>query len=185
MDQERHPLFVNTVRRKAIELPNVGISRYVLTVGRKAILRLLARGSKPHAISTNVFRGRMAKKTSLIQQIQRHVEKKRMQSNLCSSRNFCLHYRMNGNWEAKCWRLQAELHLRNYIAKTRVWRVKIEGNEELRAFSIPRSRNCLRINSSTRSQIHHRSGQLDDAIKGSPRPIFTFNITLEVSLVGD
>ena len=94
----------------------------------------LARGSKPHAISTNVFRGRMAKKTSLIQQIQRHVEKKRMQSNLCSSRNFCLHYRMNGNWEAKCWRLHAELHLRNYIGKTRVWRVKIEGNDEPLAF---------------------------------------------------
>jgi hypothetical protein len=62
MHQARHPLFFIVARRKAIELPVVGIPRYVPSMGRKAILRHLARRSKPHATSLNVFRGRMERR---------------------------------------------------------------------------------------------------------------------------
>jgi hypothetical protein len=36
---------------------------------------------------------------------------------------------LSGQWEAKCWRLQQELHPRNCTSKRRVWRVNIEEDE--------------------------------------------------------
>jgi hypothetical protein len=128
-------LFVTTTRKKAIEFLSIGNIRYVPFVGRKVILRKLFGRSKPHAISLNDFRGNNRKKTSPIQkQIHRHMEKNKMPSILCSSRNFFHHYNINGHWEAKSWMLHSELHPRNYTSKRRVWRINIKGNEEIPSF---------------------------------------------------
>jgi len=45
--------FATVARRRAIKLLAIGITRYVLFMGRKAILRILVGRSKPHAINSN------------------------------------------------------------------------------------------------------------------------------------
>jgi hypothetical protein len=62
MHQTRHPLFVTTTRGKAISLPIFGVPKYVSFVGRKAILRHLARRINPHATSQTIFGGRMPRR---------------------------------------------------------------------------------------------------------------------------
>jgi hypothetical protein len=53
-----------------------------------------------------------------------------------NNKNFFHHCKLSGHWEAKCWQLHPELHPRNHTTKRRVWRVKIEEDEELPASPI-------------------------------------------------
>jgi len=57
-----HPLFVIAIGRKAIALLVVGTQWYAHFVGRKTIMKYLARRRKPHATSLNGFKGRMARR---------------------------------------------------------------------------------------------------------------------------
>jgi hypothetical protein len=72
------------------------------------------------------------KKASPIQQhTQRHMERRSMSRSPCSNnKKFFHHCNLSGHWEAKCWRLHPELHPRHHTTRRRVWRVKIEEDEE-------------------------------------------------------
>jgi len=43
MHQARHNLLITTTRRKVLELPTIGILRYVISTGRDSVLRIITR----------------------------------------------------------------------------------------------------------------------------------------------
>jgi hypothetical protein len=71
------------------------------------------------------------------------MNKKRIPRIPSNCGNFYQCCKLIGHWETKGWRLHLKLHNRNCTSKWNVWRVKVEGKEDI---STPACQGSMRIN---------------------------------------